>query len=150
MSRSVERLRDWGVIVDKIDVDQVGRQLLDALEERLGPDLVAAAVGSWVGRHHRDRPRLFWSRPDAHAQAPHYLAFVRELSCAKCSAPPSSVIDPHHYGPRGMGQKTDDYRTIPLCRVCHLEAHRHRWSDAWMYWTQVSTLIQYLRMMEQT
>ncbi len=35
--------------------------------------------------------------------------------------------DPHHYGTGGgMGQKTDDYRTVPLCRRCHDHFHDHR------------------------
>lgn len=50
-----------------------------------------------------------------------YLAHVRERSCCICGKPGPS--DPHHYGPRGMGQKTDDLRTVPLCRGCHDAFH---------------------------
>ena len=46
-----------------------------------------------------------------------HLQRVRELPCCICSAPPPS--DPHHYGRRGVGQKADDYQTVPLCRRCH-------------------------------
>lgn len=46
-----------------------------------------------------------------------HLQRVRELPCCVCSAPPPS--DPHHYGRRGVGQKADDYQTVPLCRRCH-------------------------------
>lgn len=52
-----------------------------------------------------------------------YLVYVREHPCCACTAPAPS--DPHHYGPRGMGQKTDDYRTVPLCRGCHDCFHQH-------------------------
>jgi hypothetical protein len=38
-----------------------------------------------------------------------------------CCRPAPS--DPHHVGRRGVGQKTDDYRTVPLCRRCHDEFH---------------------------
>lgn len=46
-----------------------------------------------------------------------YKAYIRAQPCAGCHAPPPS--DAHHHGPRGMSQKTDDYRTIPVCRKCH-------------------------------
>lgn len=50
-------------------------------------------------------------------RSPAYLAFVREQPCCVCRAPAPS--DPHHFGPRGIGQKTDDRRTAPLCADCH-------------------------------
>lgn len=50
-----------------------------------------------------------------------YLAFVREKPCMSCRMPGPS--DPHHWGPRGLGQKTDDHRTVPLCRKCHDHFH---------------------------
>lgn len=46
-----------------------------------------------------------------------YLAHVRARPCTGCAA--QGPNDAHHFGPRGMGQKTDDYRTLPLCRACH-------------------------------
>lgn len=48
---------------------------------------------------------------------PDHLSFVREFPCAACSAPAPSQA--HHFGPRGMGEKTDDTRTVPLCGACH-------------------------------
>lgn len=54
-------------------------------------------------------------------RSPRYLAFVRDEECCICAAPPPS--DPHHIGPRGMGQKTDDTRAVPLCRRHHDEYH---------------------------
>lgn len=73
-------------------------------------------------RRSRDSSLLFpKSRPERDEA---YLAFVRDNPCCACAAPGPS--DPHHYGPRGVGQKTDDYRTVPLCRRCHDEFHaRH-------------------------
>lgn len=50
-----------------------------------------------------------------------YLDFVRARACFSCGADGPS--DPHHYGPRGMGQKTDDLRVVPLCRKCHDHFH---------------------------
>lgn len=53
-----------------------------------------------------------------------YMDFVKGHKCCVCQAPPPS--DPHHYGPagtKGMGLKTDDLRTVPLCRLCHDEFH---------------------------
>lgn len=60
-------------------------------------------------------------KPPAPARSEAYLAFVRSHPCCACSAPAPS--DPHHFGRRGMGQKTDDYRTVPLCRRCHDRWH---------------------------
>lgn len=53
-----------------------------------------------------------------------YLDHVRRRPCCICAAPPPS--DAHHYGPRGFGQKTDDRRTVPLCRPCHDVWHARR------------------------
>lgn len=55
------------------------------------------------------------------ARHPLYLAYVRAKPCCHCSAPGPS--DPHHFGVRGTGQKTDDFRTVPLCRKCHGHYH---------------------------
>jgi hypothetical protein len=54
-----------------------------------------------------------------------YLRYVRQQACVGCGAPAPS--DPHHWGARGMGQKTDDYRTVPLCRRCHDHFHQGGW-----------------------
>lgn len=148
MSRTADWIRH--LVEPDREAWELGRKFLAELERRLGPELVAALVGAWLGRHHRERPRLQWFRPDSPARAPHYLAFVRELPCARCGAPPTGVIDPHHFGPRGVGQKCDDYRTIPLCRPCHLTAHRLGWGRGWQDSVQLATLVLYLRVVEQT
>lgn len=52
-----------------------------------------------------------------------YMKWVRdEHACciAGCGMPAEEA---HHHGPRGMGQKTDDYRVLPLCARCHREFH---------------------------
>lgn len=56
-----------------------------------------------------------------------YLDFIRHKPCILCGSPPKS--DPHHQGYRGLGQKTDDTRTVPLCRKCHREFHDLRDKD---------------------
>lgn len=55
-----------------------------------------------------------------------YLAMVRQFPCCRCGAGPA---EPHHWGPRGKAQKTDDFRTIPLCRACHDAFHRGEWGS---------------------
>jgi len=50
-----------------------------------------------------------------------HLRAVRLLACCYCSARP---VDAHHVGRHAMGSKTDDLRTIPLCRPCHDGFHR--------------------------
>ncbi|HHH29077.1 MAG TPA: DUF968 domain-containing protein [Polyangiaceae bacterium] len=52
-----------------------------------------------------------------------YLEHVRSRPCCICLA--AAPSDPHHFGPRGLGQKTDDRRTVPLCRRCHDRWHDH-------------------------
>jgi hypothetical protein len=54
-----------------------------------------------------------------------YLQFIREQACLVCGTSP---CDPHHLNFKGnqsggMGLKTSDYRTIPLCRIHHNEYH---------------------------
>ena len=46
-----------------------------------------------------------------------YLAWIRTLDCARCGTPHQSEAS--HCGPRGLGQKTSDYFTSPLCSRCH-------------------------------
>lgn len=62
--------------------------------------------------------------PGPHRDAEH-LAHVRSLPCAYHTEV-RGPSDPHHYGPRGKGQKTDDDRTVPLCRECHDQFHDRR------------------------
>lgn len=53
-----------------------------------------------------------------------YLAWVRTLPCGFCRAARPS--EAHHVVPSGggrMGKKTDDDRTVPVCRVCHSRIH---------------------------
>lgn len=67
--------------------------------------------------NHRSFPKTVQVRSET------YMAFVRRDPCCGCGAPGPS--DPHHFGSRGVGQKTDDRRTVPLCRKCHDEFHAH-------------------------
>lgn len=60
-------------------------------------------------------------KPRGPARSDAHLARVRAMPCCVCSAPAPS--DPHHFGPRGMGQKTSDFRVVPLCRAHHDEWH---------------------------
>ena len=63
-------------------------------------------------------------KPPKPARSERYLAFVRTKPCLITGRPgPSSA---HHHGPRGMGEKTDDYRTIPLCHEVHMAFHAGR------------------------
>jgi hypothetical protein len=47
-----------------------------------------------------------------------YLAFVRSFSCAVCES--TRQIEAAHTGPHGLGQKSSDLSTIPLCLECHI------------------------------
>ena len=54
-----------------------------------------------------------------------HLKYVRQLPCCVCGM--TGGVDPHHlrsfaFG-RGMGMKSDDKWTVPLCRKCHNDVH---------------------------
>ncbi|HMI94651.1 MAG TPA: HNH endonuclease [Polyangiales bacterium] len=80
-----------------------------------------------------------------------YKAFVRGKPCMFCPAMPP--VDPHHFGPRGTGQKTDDLRCVPACWRCHERFHDGKWEAlgfvdrvttvAAIYRKQVDLLIEY-------
>ena len=54
-----------------------------------------------------------------------HLAWVRTLPCCVCTR--STAGEAHHDTQgRGMGQKADDTRTIPLCRMHHDGAQHYR------------------------
>lgn len=55
-----------------------------------------------------------------------YLAWIRTKPCLACIYHKDSYIDAHHVLPMGggkMGSKTDDRRTVPLCRDAHQRYH---------------------------
>lgn len=61
-------------------------------------------------------------KPPGPYRSPGYLAFVRMQPCASCRS--TKRIEAHHWGTdRGISQKVDDTRTVPLCRRCHDHAH---------------------------
>jgi hypothetical protein len=62
----------------------------------------------------REKPRRGPER------SPEYLAWIRTLPCAVCHRQPTFFLPieaahTHALGPRGMGQKSSDFSTIPLC-----------------------------------
>ncbi len=124
-----------------------GEKALAAMVHDLGQELVDKAVGTWLAKSHRERPRLFWEKPDKPARAAHYLAFVRQLPCCICGAPEPS--DPHHVGKHAMGRKTDDYRCVPVCRNCHDQVHNGK-AISDLSSRVINTLVRYLRIVEQT
>ena len=60
-----------------------------------------------------------------------HLDFIRLLYCCSCGHPPKN--DPHHVQSNpcdgtgnhksGKNVKVSDYKTIPLCRLCHTKMH---------------------------
>lgn len=95
-------------------------------------------------------PPSNFKQPPA-ARSPKYLSFVRDHACCFCQRGGRS--EAHHYGPRGMSQKTDDYRSVPACRECHDMAQQYKYEklgfetrdalDAHVYKTQVNLLFEY-------
>lgn len=80
---------------------------------------------------HRDIERLALKaipKPPKPLRDAAYLRHVRAQPCcvgrdAATTTPCSGPVVAHHHGPRGMGEKTDDYRTVPLCDGHHREFH---------------------------
>jgi hypothetical protein len=126
------------------------QRLRTTILETAGLDVLDELGGLWLLELHHRRIALRQGRPQGPASATHYLTFVRGLPCAFCQRPGPS--EPHHFGRRGVGQKTDDYRTVPACRTCHDAKHdkvldpvtRLRVMQA-----LVDTLVLYMRTVEQ-
>lgn len=55
---------------------------------------------------------------DGELLSPTYLDFVRSLPCAVCCRQPRN--EAHHYPSRGASGATNDLRSMPVCRECHL------------------------------
>jgi hypothetical protein len=57
------------------------------------------------------------------ARSKEYLEFIRRRAClVGCAAP----VEAHHVNEKGKaatGKKTSDFRTVPLCRICHDSYH---------------------------
>jgi len=71
-----------------------------------------------TARLHRAEPQ---PKPAPPARNKRHLDWVRSHPCAFCGR--RDAVHAHHHGPRGVGQKTDDWRVVPLCVHCHAELH---------------------------
>ena len=58
-----------------------------------------------------------WYRALPSNRDPQFLRFIRKLPCIVCWS--SRYIEAAHFGPRGLGQKADDRRSLPLCTKHH-------------------------------
>jgi hypothetical protein len=108
------RVRAWGVTSEVVDVP--ARRVRSAMSER-----PRGESRQYSKRSKPKRPSKFGP-----IRSENYLAFVRVRPCCVCGAPGPS--EPHHFGRRGMGQKTDDLRTVPLCVAlngCHDVFHNN-------------------------
>ena len=52
-----------------------------------------------------------------------YKRFIRKLPCICCGK--TWRIEAAHFGPHGLGQKSSDLQTLPLCRACHRTDPKH-------------------------
>lgn len=60
-------------------------------------------------------------------RSPKYLGHVREQGCCCASFARSRCGGPmhaHHHGRHGIGTKTADLNTVPLCTYHHTEFHK--------------------------
>ena len=80
-----------------------------------------------------------------------YLNFIRSHPCCICGAKP---VDVNHVGTGGIGIKTSDYYTVPLCRMHHGEYHQigqKRFEAKYfinLYKIMVDLLIEYMSQIE--
>lgn len=121
--------------------------LMTNLVTEYGQEAIEEVIGAYFKGLESDDPKYVLG-PLPAARAPHYLAYVRQLNCCSCGQAPR--VDPHHDGPRGMGQKTDDYRTIPLCFKCHRRLHDGGELPIDIKAKMIDTLVRYLRLTEHT
>lgn len=56
-------------------------------------------------------------RPQPPNRDAKYLAWIRKFPCCACGS--ARNIEAAHTGPHGLGQKADDYKTLPMCLECH-------------------------------
>jgi len=77
-----------------------------------------------------------------------YRRFIKRLPCVGCGK--TWWIDPAHTGPHGIGQKSDDYSCIPLCRTHHQEYDQCPWKFAFKYRLDIPALIEMFNSFYQT
>lgn len=64
---------------------------------------------------------------------PDHLALIRDMSCIVCYAPPPSDAAHLRMGlAAGMGMKSHDRWSLPLCRRCHARQHQEGEAAFWL------------------
>lgn len=125
---------------------QLERKLAEQKATRIDPDVEVPFSEPFRPGRGRAVPK-----PPKPARSRRFLDHVRALPCAVCGATTRS--HPHHHGPRGMSEKTDDYRCIPLCEIDHHELHagnRPELTDERIAQIQRDVLVGYCRQIEGT
>lgn len=125
--------RDGSVRVELADGRKVTRPRARVKTERAATVPTSLGVGPLVDLSKYPTPHLAMPakrsvpKPPKRLRDAAYLRHVRALACCVsrdgASGPCSGPIVAHHHGPRGLGEKTDDYRTVPLCDGHHREFH---------------------------
>jgi len=71
-----------------------------------------------------------------------YLRFIRSKGCVICGHP--AVAHHEQVTGRGMGIKSSDYETIPLCEKCHEARHRLGKDTFWQGYDIQKLIIEHL------
>lgn len=95
-----------GVVMDEGEADE-----RRALYGQRQPHSFDAALEAIARAPMRSRP--LGKKPPKPVRYEVFKAFVRAKPCRLCGLEGPS--DPHHFGPRGVSQKTSDLRLVPLC-----------------------------------
>ena len=56
-------------------------------------------------------------KPEPPERSEAYKKFIRKFPCVCCGE--ARGIETAHFGPHGIGQKSSDYLTLPLCQEHH-------------------------------
>lgn len=97
-------------------------------------------------KEHLHTLRFHSSKP---AQDASYLEFIRNKPCLQCNTLRRS--EAHHISTGGMGMKTDDYRTVPLCHTHHMEFHASHGDERkdlqdWYTKEALNCLVEYIKL----
>ena len=89
-----------------------------------GVERSAPRAEELASRPQLERPMLkAQPRPSKPIRSRAYLRWVASQPCAICGS--TKGIDAHHWAPtRGLSQKVNDTRAVPLCRSHHDEFHQ--------------------------
>lgn len=105
-----------------------GQRLVDLLASQVRNPRRAAVDATVPTRQNRTVRKRKETREGGRGPL-RYDNFRRWVKARPCIFCECKADDPHHYGPKGTGQTTDDTRIVPVCRKAHDALHARRPQD---------------------